>query len=73
MALFTHAQALSAGYSLRQVQHRRETGRWEQMHYTGVYRVAGSPASWEQRLLAGCLAAGTGAVASLGGSPVGAR
>jgi hypothetical protein len=63
MALFTHEQALSAGYSVRQVQRRRETGRWEQMH-PGVYRVAGSPASWEQRLFAACLAAGRGAVVS---------
>ncbi|MDQ6798469.1 MAG: hypothetical protein M3256_17250 [Actinomycetota bacterium] len=63
MALFTHDQALTAGYSLRQAQRRRETGAWEQMQ-AGVYRVAGAPASWEQRLLAACLAAGTGAVAS---------
>jgi len=63
MALFTHEQALSAGYSLRQVQRRRENGGWEQMQ-AGVYRVAGAPTSWEQRLLAACLAAGAGAVAS---------
>jgi len=63
MALLTLEQARDAGYSLRQVQHRRETGCWEQMH-DGVYRVAGVPPSWEQRVLAACLAAGPGAVAS---------
>ncbi len=63
MALFTLEQAREAGYSLRQIQHRRETGCWEQMH-DGVYRVAGAPPSWEQRVLAACLGAGTGAVVS---------
>jgi len=63
MALFTLDQALAAGYSLRQVQHRRESGCWDQVH-AGVYRVAGAPSSWDQRLRAACLAAGAGAVAS---------
>jgi len=30
----------------------------------GVYRVAGSPVTWHQRIMAGTLAAGAGAVAS---------
>jgi len=63
LALFTHEQALSAGFSRRQIQHRRETGRWDHVH-AGVYRVAGVPDSWEQRVLAACLAVGPGAVAS---------
>jgi len=63
MALFTLDQALEAGFSLRQIQQRRETGCWDQVH-AGVYRVAGAPDSWQQRLLAACLAAGCGAVAS---------
>lgn len=62
-ALFTLEQARDAGYSLREIQHRRETGRWDQVH-SGVYRVAGAPASWDQRVLAACLAAGSGAVVS---------
>ncbi len=62
-ALFTLAQALGSGYTLRQVQQRRETGLWIQVH-AGVYRVAGAPEGWEQRVLAACLAAGTGAAAS---------
>jgi len=63
LALFTQEQALAAGYSLRQVQYRREIGQWEQAH-AGVYRVAGVPQSWDQLLLAASLAAGPGAVAS---------
>jgi len=63
MALFTLDQALGAGYSLRQIQNRRETGCWDKVH-AGVYRAAGAPATWEQQVLAACLAAGDGAVAS---------
>ncbi len=63
LAVFTLDQALGTGYTLRQVQQRRETGRWIQVH-AGVYRVAGAPEWWEQRVLAACLAAGAGAVAS---------
>lgn len=63
LALFTLDQALGAGYTLRQVQQRRETGRWSPVH-AGVYRVAGAPEWWEQLVLAACLATGTGAAAS---------
>ncbi|MGI9022004.1 MAG: type IV toxin-antitoxin system AbiEi family antitoxin domain-containing protein [Acidimicrobiales bacterium] len=63
MALFTLEQARAAGYSPRQVQYRRETGEWDQVH-PSVYCVAGVPDSWERRLLAASLAAGPGAVAS---------
>jgi very-short-patch-repair endonuclease/predicted transcriptional regulator of viral defense system len=63
MALLTLGQALESGYSLRQVQQRCEAGSWERIH-AGVYRVAGAPDSWEQRVLAACLGAGEGAVAS---------
>jgi len=46
---------------MRQV--RLESGRWETLH-PAVYRLAGTPASWHQGLMAACLAAGPGAVAS---------
>ena len=45
------------------VDHRRRTGRLEVVR-TGVLRVAGSPDTWEQRLLAAVLAGGPGTVAS---------
>jgi very-short-patch-repair endonuclease len=38
----------------RQVEHRLATRRLERVH-EGVYRVAGSPRSWHQQLLAACL------------------
>ncbi|MDQ6728126.1 MAG: endonuclease domain-containing protein [Actinomycetota bacterium] len=61
--LITHAQALDVGLSGKAVKHRVETGRWRP-HHVGVYAVAGAPRPWEQRVLAACLAAGAGAVAS---------
>lgn len=45
------------------VRHRLSTGRWERLH-TGVYRLAGTPPSWRQTLLAICLAWGPGSVVS---------
>jgi hypothetical protein len=37
------------------VQWRLETGTWRAVH-PGVYRVEGVPVTWEQRVLAACLA-----------------
>lgn len=42
---------------------RRSTDRWEELH-PGVYRFAGTPATWRQTLLAACLSIGETAVAS---------
>lgn len=56
-------QSIAGGVSARGVQRRVATGRWEAVH-RGVYRIGGSPRSWHQDLLAACLAAGPGAVAS---------
>jgi hypothetical protein len=61
--LVTLAQACSAGLSARGARHRVEDGRWERAQ-AGVFRVATAPRSWTQDLLAACLAAGPGAVAS---------
>jgi very-short-patch-repair endonuclease len=41
--------------TLRQIEHRLAKGRLERVH-EGVYRVVGSPKTWQQRLLAACLA-----------------
>jgi very-short-patch-repair endonuclease len=46
-----------------QLEHLVATGRLEPVR-RGVYRCAGAPESWHQHLLAACLAAGDGAVAS---------
>ncbi|MBL8923210.1 MAG: DUF559 domain-containing protein [Myxococcaceae bacterium] len=42
-------QALRAGLSLRQIQWRVRTGRWQRVH-PGVYREAGAPTSWRASL-----------------------
>lgn len=45
------------------IQYRVRTGRWERVA-RDVFRLAGSPTSWRQTLLAACLAWGPGAVVS---------
>ena len=61
--VFARAQATELGFSSAAVQHRLRTGQW-QLIRPGVYRVPGSPPTWEQRLMAVTLAAGPDAVAS---------
>lgn len=56
-------QVARLGLTPTQVCHRLRTGEWEQVH-RGVYRLAASVRSFEQRLLAACVAAGPQAVAS---------
>lgn len=54
---------LDQGISPSMIQRWRLSGRLEQVQ-PRVYRVAGAPPTWEQRLLAVVLSAGAGAVAS---------
>ena len=61
--VFALWQVRQIGFTPAAVQHRLRTGRWELLQ-PGVYRLPGSPRSWEQRLMAAVLAAGTEAVAS---------
>lgn len=56
-------QLLQAGVGRHVVDHRVANGRLVLTH-PGVYRLAGSPPSWHQRIMAATLAAGPGAVAS---------
>lgn len=56
-------QALDAGLTRNRIARRLNAGRWERMH-RGVYRIAGAPPSWEQRLMAGWLAVGPDASVS---------
>lgn len=53
--VFTRRQAIAAGYPVRTIAYRLRTHAWEAVDY-GVYRTAGTPGSWHQRLLAACLA-----------------
>jgi hypothetical protein len=55
--VLSYDQARRAGMSRPTVTRRVQAGRWIAEHH-GVYRVAGSVPSWEQRLMAACLAAG---------------
>ncbi len=61
--VFTRADAVRLGATLRMVRWRVEAGEWEQL-YPGVYRTAGAPETWRQRLLAACLSSAPGAAAS---------
>jgi very-short-patch-repair endonuclease len=61
--LITRRQALDAGLSSRSIDHRVAAGFWERAH-RGVYRLSGAPSTWQQRVLAACLAAGPPVVAS---------
>ena len=47
-------QAQLAGLSLRQIQTRVRSGRWQVVH-PGVYRIAGAPNVWHSELKALCL------------------
>jgi len=60
----THAQALKAGAHRGLIHHRLRTRRWELVYRT-VYRLRGTPRTWEQQLMAACLAARDGAVSGL--------
>jgi hypothetical protein len=62
-ALITTRQLQQTGMSRRQVRYAVRAG--ELVHLRrGVYRVAGTPPTWEQVVLAAVLAAGPGAVVS---------
>ena len=61
--VFSRSQAVGAGATRGLIEWRVATSRWEVLH-PGVYRLAGAPESWRQRLLAGCLVAGKGTVVS---------
>jgi hypothetical protein len=61
--LITRSQAIDAGLSASAVQRRLLDHRWLPMR-SGVYAVGGPAATWEQAVMAACLAGGRGTVAS---------
>lgn len=63
LGLVTLGQTRSAGVTERQIRTRTDRDALERVQ-RGVYRTAGVRPTWEQRLLAACLSAGAGAVAS---------
>jgi hypothetical protein len=62
-SVLTLDQALACGMTAKQVRQRLQSGRWERLG-KGVYRIAGSRPTWEQRLIALTFAAGPTAAAS---------
>jgi very-short-patch-repair endonuclease len=52
--VITRAQAISAGLSASGLDRRISSRRFRVIH-PGVYRIAGTPPSWEQALVAACL------------------
>jgi hypothetical protein len=62
-SVFTRDQAHSAGLTDRQLLSRVANGRIERLALH-TFRIAGSPRTWRQRLMAACLAAGAGAAVS---------
>ncbi|MGH9268026.1 MAG: type IV toxin-antitoxin system AbiEi family antitoxin domain-containing protein [Acidimicrobiales bacterium] len=63
--LVTFQQALGAGLSPKAIKVRIARGRWSPVRRK-VYTINGVPPTWEQAVVAACLAAGNGAVASHG-------
>lgn len=61
--LITRLQAIHAGLSERQIDHRLTTGRWRPAH-PGVYTAIECSDDWKQRAMAACLWAGDGAALS---------
>ncbi len=61
--VITREQALAAGLSRHQIEQRLTSGAWRVVH-KGIYASCAVPRSWHQALLATCLRAGPGAVAS---------
>lgn len=60
-AVVTYGQMRRAGFSRHEIAHLLRVKRLVVM-FQGVYRLAGAPTTWRQRLMAACLA--TGGVAS---------
>jgi hypothetical protein len=61
--LLDRSVLLATGVTEAEMKWRVATGRWIVV-YPGVYRVAGAPVTWAQRLRAACLAAGLDAAVS---------
>ena len=63
LGLVTLDQAISLGMTVHTVEYRLRTGAWVAQH-PGVYALAGTPRSWNQKAMSAVLAAGDGALAS---------
>ena len=57
------SQAVSSGLTDRQIEIRKDQGRWEQ-NLRGTYRIRGAAPTWHQDLMAAVLAGGPGTAVS---------
>jgi REase_MTES_1575 len=55
LGVFAREQVLAAGMSRETIRRRLCAGEWVRCH-SSIYRLAGAPRLWEQRLVAACLA-----------------
>src|ERR1700677_3970860 len=62
-AVIERHQATQLGLTGRQIEARLASGAWLTIHH-GVYRSAAAPITFEQRLMAACLASGPASVVS---------
>lgn len=60
---FSRAQAEHVGATRAFIAYRLRIGRWTECD-TGVYAIAGSPSTWERRVMVAVLASGAGSVGS---------
>lgn len=63
LGVVTRAQALAGGLDDKAITRRVRSGAWVTV-FPGVYRLSAVPPSWEQSLLAACLASGPCSVVS---------
>lgn len=63
LGLVTRRQAIAAGMTRHMVAARLNSTTWERTH-PGVFRIAGTPPSWNQKVMSAVLAAGEAALAS---------
>jgi predicted transcriptional regulator of viral defense system len=61
--VFDRSQAEKVGMSTFAIARRAGSGAWVRI-LPGVYRTAGAPESWRQKMVAGCLWGGDGTVVS---------
>ncbi|HEU5002870.1 MAG TPA: type IV toxin-antitoxin system AbiEi family antitoxin domain-containing protein [Actinomycetota bacterium] len=61
--VFSRQQAVDAGLKADAIAYRLRSGAWQQVH-PRVYRIAGAPISWKQKLMAAQLWGEPGAVIS---------
>src|SRR5437660_3592449 len=61
--VFRRDDAFAAGLSRQGIQTRLGSGLWV-LEHPGIYRVAGAPSSFEQAVMAACLAGGDATLAS---------